>query len=241
MKTYVIGDIHGGYRALRELFELDHLKYTDRYIFLGDYVDGWSEAVETVDFLIDLAGKADCIFIKGNHDYLIQQYLNKGDAPELWLRSGGAITRQNYQSMDSDKLARHKAFYDSLTLYHIDDQSRLFVHAGFTNLHGPQHEYFKNLVFWDRTLWETAKALDPNLAQDDLRYPKRMKLFKEIYIGHTPVTRIGKTVPVRFGNVINVDTGAAFKGPLTIMEAETGDYWQSTPVYQLYPDESGRN
>lgn len=241
MKTYVIGDIHGGYRALRQLFQLKHLKYTDRYIFLGDYVDGWSETVETVDFLIDLANKADCIFIKGNHDYLIEQYLNKADAPELWLRSGGATTRQNYEGLEPDRLAQHKDFYKSLKLYHIDKEGRLFVHAGFTNLHGPQHEYFKNLVFWDRTLWETAKALDPQLTEDDLRYPKRLKLFKEIYIGHTPVTRIGKTVPVRFGNVINVDTGAAFKGPLTIMDVETAAYWQSDPVFQLYPDESGRN
>jgi len=241
MKSYVIGDIHGGYRALKQLFDLKHLKYTDRYIFLGDYVDGWSEAVETVDFLIDLAAKADCIFIKGNHDYLIEQYLKKGDAPELWLRSGGTITRQNYEGMEPKRLERHKDFYRNLTLYHIDKQERLFVHAGFTNLHGPQHEHFKNQVFWDRTLWETAKALDATLDKEDLRYPKRFKLFKEIYIGHTPVTRLGETTPVCFGNVWNIDTGAAFKGPLTIMDVDSKAYWQSQAVYELYPDEAGRN
>jgi len=38
-----------------------------------------------------------------------------------------------------------------------------------------------------------------------------------------------------------VDTGAAFKGPLTIMDANTKEYWQSEPVHLLYPDENGRN
>ncbi|PHK27906.1 metallophosphatase, partial [Nostoc linckia z16] len=71
--------------------------------------------------------------------------------------------------------------------------------------------------------------------------PKRFTLYKEIFIGHTPVTRIGQTVPVNMANVWNVDTGAAFKGPLTIMDADTKEYWQSDPVYNLYPEENGRN
>ena len=53
--------------------------------------------------------------------------------------------------------------------------------------------------------------------QGDLFYPKRLTLYNEIYIGHTPVSRIGKTTPVQMSCIWNVDTGAAFKGPLTIM------------------------
>jgi serine/threonine protein phosphatase 1 len=66
-------------------------------------------------------------------------------------------------------------------------------------------------------------------------------LYDEIYIGHTPVTRIGETTPVQKANVWNVDTGAAFKGPLTIMDIDTKEFWQSEPLDQLYFDERGRN
>jgi serine/threonine protein phosphatase 1 len=51
-------------------------------------------------------------------------------------------------------------------------------------------------------------------------YPKRLTLYDEIYIGHTPDSCIEN----RTGTMVcvwNVDTGAAFKGPLTIMDVNT--------------------
>ena len=79
------------------------------------------------------------------------------------------------------------------------------------------------------------------MKTDHLAYPKRLTLYKEIYIGHTPVSRIQKTTPVQMANVWNVDTGAAFKGPLTIMDVDTKEFWQSEPLPSLYPTEKGRN
>jgi len=135
----------------------------------------------------------------------------------------------------------HILFLESLTDYFLDDNNRLFVHAGFTSLNGIKHEYFTRMFFWDRTLWETAMSLDKTMDRNHPEYPKRLTLYKEIFIGHTPVTRIGETVPVNRANVWNVDTGAAFKGPVTIMDIDTKEFWQSDPAYTLYPDENGRN
>lgn len=67
-RTLVFGDIHGGLKALEQLFERVKITIDDTLIFLGDYVDGWSESAETVQFLIEVAEKQECIFIKGNHD-----------------------------------------------------------------------------------------------------------------------------------------------------------------------------
>lgn len=106
---------------------------------------------------------------------------------------------------------------------------------------GPQFEYHEDTVYWDRTLWEMALALDNRITKEDKTYPKRLKHFKEIYIGHTPVTRLGKTEPVNAVNIWNVDTGAAFKGPLTALEINTKAFYQSKPVHEYYPDEIGRN
>jgi serine/threonine protein phosphatase 1 len=94
---------------------------------------------------------------------------------------------------------------------------------------------------WDRTLWEMALCLNPALPQASPFYPKRLKLFTEIYIGHTPTINYGQTAPMLAGNVWNVDTGAAFTGPLSAVEAGTGRVIQSDPVQRLYPFERGRN
>ncbi len=37
------------------------------------------------------------------------------------------------------------------------------------------------------------------------------------------------------------DTGAAFKGPLSIMDIDTKAFWQSDPLHTFYPGERGRN
>ena len=86
-----------------------------------------------------------------------------------------------------------------------------------------------------------AVALDKTIKPEDVAYPKRLKHHKEIYIGHTPVTRIAKDKPTQMANVWNVDTGAAFKGTLSIIDVDTKEFWQSDPVYTLYHDEDGRN
>ena len=241
MRTLVVGDIHGGLKALKQLIEKVKPTSTDQFIFLGDYVDGWSESAQTISFLIEFSKKHNCIFIRGNHDELAYNYLKDHDDNPLWFHHGGRETKKSYEGISYHEIKKHLQFFQNLVNYHIDSQNRLFVHAGFTNMHGPQNEYYPNMVYWDRSLWETACALDTNLSREDLRYPARLQLFSEIFIGHTPTTRLGETTPLNFANVWNIDTGAAFKGPLTMMDIDSKEFWQSDPVHTLYPLENGRN
>lgn len=74
-RTLVIGDIHGGFKALIQVLEKANVGVNDTLIFLGDYVDGWSQSIEVLDFLIALSQKQKCIFIKGNHDELLLDWL----------------------------------------------------------------------------------------------------------------------------------------------------------------------
>jgi serine/threonine protein phosphatase 1 len=46
---------------------------------------------------------------------------------------------------------------------------------------------------------------------------------------------------VQKANIWNVDTGAAFKGALTIMDIDSKQVWQSDVLPSLYPKEDGRN
>jgi serine/threonine protein phosphatase 1 len=244
MRTFVIGDIHGGLLALEQVLKKAEVTTNDTLIFLGDYVDGWSHSVQVIDFLIELKTKQKCICIRGNHDQLALDWLQdrfEDFDQETWFKHGGQPTVEGYSKISDDRKKAHIEFFQNLQDYHLDDQNRLFVHAGYTNLSGVQYEFFSKLFYWDRTLCESALALDPNLKPDDLYYPKRFTVYKEVFIGHTPVTRIGQTVPVHKVCVWNVDTGAAFKGPLTIMDVDTKEYWQSDPLNELYANEKGRN
>ncbi|WP_130734906.1 metallophosphoesterase family protein [Flavobacterium sp. J27] len=241
MSTFVIGDIHGGLKGLLEVVQKVNFQKTDTIIFLGDYVDGWSESVAVIDYLITLNKTQNCIFLRGNHDDLLLNYLKNNKYSDEWLNHGGKSTLEAYKNATTETITNHIYFLESLFPYFVDKDNRLFIHAGFTNLKGVTYEYFKPLYYWDRTLWECAIALDPLMSIDDERYPKRLKLYHEIFIGHTPVSLIGKTTPYNVANVWNIDTGAAFKGPITILNVETKSFWQSQPLHMLYPSEKGRN
>ncbi|MGC4035471.1 MAG: metallophosphoesterase family protein [Chitinophagaceae bacterium] len=241
MKTFVIGDIHGGLRALKQVLEIAEVSNDDTLIFLGDYVDGWSESAQTIQFLIKLSQQQNCIFIKGNHDEWCEEWLRSGRGDGVWLFHGGRETLNSYENFDESVKQTHLTFFEAMKSFFIDEKNRLFVHAGFTSMHGPLKEKHASNFSWDRTLWEVAITTSKTLKKTSLFYPKRLKLFEEIYIGHTPTIYYDQTVPMNGCNVWNVDTGAAFTGSLTIMDIDTKAYWQSDPVHELYQGEKGRN
>ena len=52
-RTFVIGDIHGACRALRQCLERSSFDYTnDILISLGDVADGWPETKDAIDELL---------------------------------------------------------------------------------------------------------------------------------------------------------------------------------------------
>ena len=70
MKKYVIADIHGNYKALKQVLKKSKFNYKkDFLIILGDVVDGYSCSFEVVEELIKIKNK---IFIIGNHDCIIE-------------------------------------------------------------------------------------------------------------------------------------------------------------------------
>lgn len=90
MRTLVIGDIHGSLKGLMQCLEkCNYDSMSDRLIFLGDYVDGWSESAELIQYLLELQEKASLsslhpqmiVFIRGNHDKWCQDWLINGQAP----------------------------------------------------------------------------------------------------------------------------------------------------------------
>lgn len=239
-RTMVIGDIHGGLRALRQVMEKALITNEDTLIFLGDYVDGWSESAQVIDFLQEISETHTTVFIKGNHDYWCEEWLRTGVPDPNWLFNGGKTTIESYRLKTADEKQFHLRFFESMKYFVIDDENRLFIHAGFTSPAGPEQEKERYVFYWDRSLWETALSIQDN-DNDFALNPGRLKLFREIYIGHTPTLFFSQEVPMRACNVWNIDTGAAFNGRLSIMDVDSKQFWQSDKLLQLYPNERGRN
>lgn len=242
MKTYVIGDLHGGYRGLMECLEKVNFDYeNDRLISVGDLCDGWSETHLIFD---EIRKMKNFVHVMGNHDEWSLQGLTRSNKlgelmlNQAWLSQGGQATKNSYESLDEIGKEKFIQLLKDALPYYIDEKNRLYVHAGYDrNLSVKNSEYTPELekssgdLWWDREMWD---GLNRGYNLEDPRYDK-------VFIGHTPTLSKGTSNPMNIGNVWNVDTGAAFYGPVTIMDVDTNEYWQSDYVFRLYPEERGRN
>ena len=230
MRRLVLGDIHGAYKALLQVFKRANFDYKkDKIIFVGDLCDGWFHTKEVIDELIKIK---NLVYVYGNHDIWLLEYLTKGKAPNIWLSQGGQYTFDQFKNLKNKKKYIH--FLERGKYYHIEDKDKIFVHGGLQSYIIPVEEQQKDVLLWDRYMWEQACFAE----KEDLLFKNP---WKEIYIGHTS-TRIVQydkkahgDKPMKSRNVWNVDTGAGWAGKLTLMDIDTKEYWQSDVVKYLYP------
>jgi serine/threonine protein phosphatase 1 len=234
MATYVIGDIHNNIKGLEEVLEKAPLVVGDTLIFIGDYFDGWKYAKEVAELLMNIQTTYECIFIMGNHDEWVLDWLKTGDAKSHWLKQGGQHTYDSLSAWFEDEPQRADElmfFLENCKYYYHDDQDRVFVHGGYESNEGIGHD--SNEVYtWNRSLIYHVN--------DREEAPKRLKAHKEVYVGHTSTTFWNTTEPLIKHNLINVDTGSGWDGCLTIMNIDTKEYWQSKKSKIYYPEDIGR-
>jgi len=222
--VYVIGDIHGAYRALRQVLDRSSFNYEeDQLICLGDVCDGWPQTRECIDELLKIK---NLIYVLGNHDVWAVQWMKTGSAENLWVKQGGAATMESYKEGVPPS---HVNLFEKASLYHVID-NKLFVHAGVT----PGVEMARQdltTLLWDRTL--VRKAWDLYLGEES----GKLTDFEEVFVGHTPVM---SPKPVRACEIWMMDTGAGWSGILSMMNIETKEAFSSDPVPSLYPGVPGR-
>ncbi len=223
-RVFVMGDIHGAYRALRQCLERSKFDYdNDRLICLGDVCDGWPETKASVDELLQIK---NLIYILGNHDWWTLEWMLSGRAEKIWYDQGGKATIRSYQdNIPPD----HVAFLSKAKLYYVY-QNKLFVHAGIDPLR-PLEEQDLNTFLWDRNLASIALDLYEKSVAG------KLSSFDEIYIGHTPIPY---PTPIKSFEVWLMDTGAGWSGVLSMMNIETKEIFSSDPVPLLYPGVEGR-
>lgn len=242
MKKYTIGDIHGNYRGLKQCLELSNFDFeNDLLISLGDIIDGYSESKECFDLLMTIK---NFIFIKGNHDEWFQDYLTKPhnrsnlEQISIWKHNGGISTINSFGDWKTiDK--KYVDFLNTSINYYVDDENRLFVHAGYNTSYNISEKIQDvcGYLRWDRYYIKEC------LQFQQLNKPFIDNNFKEVFLGHTPTSYLIKNhyEPLNFGNVYNLDTASGFDGKLTLMNIETKEFFQSEKSPLLYPNEKGRN
>lgn len=159
---------------------------------------------------------------------------------DSWYQNGGTITASVYEKLPLSVKEKHLNFILTMKDYYLDSEQRLFLHGGFAHLKGVESVHFPEEFYWDRTLWEVALSTDEAMPHTHPFFPKRLLLYKEIYIGHTPTLRYGQTLPMHRHCLWNLDTGAGFNGRVTAMNIFTKEIFQSDPCNVLYPNEKGR-
>jgi len=192
MGLIAIGDIHGCALTLDALIRELNPTAEDHLVFIGDYVDRGPDSKAVIDRLIELEKEFTCTFLRGNHEDLMLNYLDKGEY-DLWAVNGGISTQQSYGTFGEGAVIPedHEAFIRATTHY-LDTEDFFFVHAGIR----PNKTVAENLeegnleVF----LWERG-----HLKADELAWEKT------VVCGHTPVS-----VPLNTDKLINIDTGCCF-------------------------------
>lgn len=261
-RTLCIGDIHGNLKALIDVMNKAEIKPDDKLIFLGDYVDGNPESAEVIQYLIDLESSMDekPIFLKGNHDHWLHMWLITGVAPTIWKDQGGQATINSYSNAGKKGICEncHISFLNKLHDYYIDDDNNGFVHGGFASNEGLGHESYRQTYYWDRDLWNLALLFESSHKEIDDFIKSKMKnnlrffRHKEIFIGHSSTENWNVKphlkeynfeyqpkngpiiVPMNRCNVWNLDTGAGYKGRLTILDVSSKAFWQSELVEHYY-------
>jgi serine/threonine protein phosphatase 1 len=241
-----MGDLHGAYKAMAQCLERSDFNYqTDQLIQLGDVADGYPQVYECVEELLKIR---NLIPLKGNHDDWLFEFIHAEFHPYFW-NFGGKGTLISYlehagkngryfasgsgfkSALESKDIPQsHQAFFKGQKAFYIDERQRCFVHAGFDRDLNFREQPAEN-YYWDRSLWESA------VQRLERKEPfSTIPAFSEVYLGHTPTTKLGTDQPMRAFNIFNLDTGAGHDGRLTIMDIDSKAFWQSDPLPTLYPE-----
>lgn len=102
---YAIGDVHGCYALLKRLLEAIVADIAtlgaDAWplvVFCGDYVDRGPDSARVLSTLVWLSrhSTVEVVFLKGNHEALLLDFLRRPEAAIDWLREDGPETLRSY-------------------------------------------------------------------------------------------------------------------------------------------------
>ena len=220
-RIYAIGDMHGRLdlvERLRTVIVEDARRHPIErkvVVYLGDYVDRGPDSRGVIDLLArETLPGFESVFLKGNHeDSMLQFLVDPGVAP-AWMNYGGDATLYSYGVRPPDVrkidelLAAQTAFIEALPPEHLEFLRALklvhiegdyaFVHAGFREGVPIEFQTPEDMM-WIRNEFLSSAADFGKIAVH----------------GHT-ITDHPEIRPNRIG----IDTGAFATGTLTCLVLE---------------------
>jgi len=230
MRCFAIGDIHGRYIALEQCLERAGFNdEVDQLICLGDVADRGERVPECFDRLQCIK---HLVYVLGNHDLWLRDWLQHHYIAEGWLSKGGDQSISAYQDQEDSK-DRHLAFLQQNGRpFYLDEANRLFSHAGIDVSKSLNENDVNDFVF-SKKMWKSLQDNTLNSVSFTMEDGSVIR-DQPIFIGHNQTSKKHPDLkPVCKGNVWNLDQGAGRNGKLTIMNVGTKEYWQSDQVDTL--------
>ena len=211
MRFLAVGDIHGCFKALTTLAAFVPFRPEDTLITLGDYVNRGPDSCSVLNWLIAYQRRANLIPLRGNHEIMMLQAREGGDALERWLHYGGDATLASYSPFADtgrlvDVLDAHWQFLEEETRGWFETPSHFFVHAN-AYPDCPLDEQPDFVLYWE--------------AFND---PPPHQSGKVMVCGHTSQE---SGLPRSIGHAVCIDTWACGNGWLTCLDPRSGEYWQA--------------
>lgn len=203
----VIGDIHGCYYTLTDLYKKITTKYPNINVYtVGDLVDRGNYSFEVVDFII----KKNIYITPGNHDYMFFHFFKDPSSvfARSWFFNGNETTLESYENHQKEMFEHIDFIKDAPLYYDLED---CFVsHAGISSLYDkflPQN-FKENLSIFDSYIKNDLKTDRGILwTRDPL-----LNIGKLQIVGHTKQQEI---TLVEDANAVYIDTGACVGNKLS--------------------------
>jgi serine/threonine protein phosphatase 1 len=234
MRSYAIGDIHGHLDQLTEahrLIDQDRARWDDYespVVHLGDVVDRGPDSAGVIAHLREGIAKGEpWVVLKGNHDRMMELFLHERPQRDPYLRAefswlspqlGGLDTLASYGVvLGLDPLKLHAD-----ALHKVPREDVIFIASRPTSMR-------RGEVFFAHAGIRPGVPLDQQNESDLLWIRGDFHVDRRdhgalIVHGHTPVD-----APTHYGNRVNLDSGAAFGGPLTAAVFEGRNAWILAP------------
>ena len=224
-RLYAVGDIHGRHDLLDAMVELiarDCARFEDGRrpvtVFLGDYIDRGDHSREVIDRLVALERtRDDVVFLRGNHEAALLDFLEDPGRGGDWLGYGGLQTLASYGiapvgrgagAADLERTAMELGVAMGPHIGFLERTQPIFrsgdvicAHAGIDPDRSPEDQGEGAL------LWGRSAFLDDGGAPG-LR----------VVHGHW-----AEDAPVVTARRICVDTGAYYSGRLTAVRLDAGE------------------
>lgn len=215
-RLFIIGDVHGCYHSFLELLSSwDPEK--ELLIQVGDLIDRGNYSPECLVLAKDISEKhpGRAVFLKGNHEQLMIDYLMGKDREDIWLLNGGTGTLKQFESLVGQTPENWLPWLEEMPLK-WENKHVIISHAGIAFIPDPYDLHHPNGVLWNR---------------EPLRNVGKLQV-----IGHTPQTK-GRATFHKSPPHWKIDTGAYRNMALTGLKLYfNGDFIQEINIPTLQAD-----